>query len=159
MSCVRWPPRPRHDPPSWRARRAAVVRHLNHPTPKQVITGMLFLAQRCWSICPLIMPNENPGDLTWEYPAWKVYRWDLFWAGIMPALRPFPPFPHGVATTSQRGHHIICLQGCLGGGHHAVLLQDAEMDRYATCNSGRNPGKGLDGKIWHDNHPGTRPTR
>ena len=156
-SCARWPPRPRHDPPSWRARRAAVVRHLNHPTPKQVITGTLFLAQRCWSICPLIIPNENPGDLTWEYPSWKVYRWDLFWAGVLPALRPVPPLTRGFASTSQRRHHRICLQGRLGGGYHAVFLFDAQMDSCAACNGGRKTGKGIGDTIWRVNHPGPRP--
>ena len=36
-----------------------MVRHLNHHNPKPVITGMLSLAQHCWSICPSIMPNES----------------------------------------------------------------------------------------------------
>ena len=57
--CAIWPPRPGHDPPSWPARRAAAVRHLTHPNPNQVITGMLSLDRHCWSICPSIMQSES----------------------------------------------------------------------------------------------------
>jgi hypothetical protein len=59
LGCRGWPPRTRHDLLSWPVRRVAAVRHLNHPTPKQVITGKLSLAQHCWSTCPLIMLNES----------------------------------------------------------------------------------------------------
>ena len=158
MGCGGWPPRTRHDPPSWLARQAAVVRHLKHPTPKQVITGKLSSAQRCWSICPLIMLNES------RRPHRKLScRGNLllgFILGGSPAQTAARfSTPSWLCFDSQRGHHRICLQGQLGGGHHAVFLQDAKMDSYAACNSSRTPGQGLVGKIWRDNHPGPRSPR
>jgi hypothetical protein len=101
--------------------------------------------------------QTNPGDVTWECPSGKVCRWVIFWAGVLPALRPVPPLTRGFASTSQRRHHRICLQGRLGGGHHAVFLYDAQMDSCAACNGGRKTGQGIGDTIWRVNHPGPRP--
>jgi hypothetical protein len=105
----------------------------------------------CW-VC-----QTDLGDLTRACLSRKVLCWCLFWTGILPALRPVPPVSCGIALTMQQCHHCLCLQGHLGGEHHAVILQDAQLDRNAACNNGRIPWKGSVSKVWHDNHPGPCP--